>query len=221
MCDSKPGDTSRTAKSTVVLVHGLWVNGWDMLLLQWRLHRAGYITHRFSYPTVRKNLSENAATLNQFLQSLNTDPIHLVAHSLGGLVLRQTLHDYPQLPIGRVVTLASPHRTSLSAYGVSRVPWLGKLLLGKSIDQGVFAKDGTPWGPCHEWGSVAGTRSVGLGRLFAKLPLPNDGTVTVEETQMEGLQDHIVLPVNHMGMSFNKEVAKQVMCFLETGHFEH
>ena len=210
----------KTKKATVVLVHGLWVNGWDMLILQWRLHRAGYPTARFSYPTVRKSLSENAALLNQFLLSLNTRPIHLVAHSLGGLLLRQTLHEYPDLPIGRVVTLASPHRTSLSALAVRQIP-LGKHLLGKSVQQGVFDDAPVPWHPEHDWGSIAGNVSVGLGRLFTRLPIPNDGTVTVEETIMEGMKDHIEVPVNHMGMSFNKQVAEHVMVFLEFGRFEH
>ncbi len=46
-----------------------------------------------------------------------------------------------------------------------------------------------------------------------------DGMVTVQETQIQGLRDHIVLPVSHTGMLISSRVARQAVSFLKTGQF--
>ena len=60
---------------------------------------------------------------------------------------------------------------------------------------------------------------MGLGRLLSDLPEPNDGTVAVDETFLEGARDHIVLDVSHTQMLFSAEVAAQVVQFLREGRF--
>ncbi len=55
---------------------------------------------------------------------------------------------------------------------------------------------------------------------MSDLPEPNDGTVAVEETRIEGMSDHIVLPVTHTGMIMSASVADHVVRFLNTGRFE-
>ena len=42
------------------------------------------------------------------------------------------------------------------------------------------------WQSPREVGVIAGSRSVGIGRVFADLPMPNDGTVCVDETVAVG-----------------------------------
>ena len=61
--------------------------------------------------------------------------------------------------------------------------------------------------------------AFGLGPLFVSLPGENDGVVTVEETRIEGLRDHLVLPVSHTGMLMSEPVAAQTATFLESGGF--
>ena len=51
------------------------------------------------------------------------------------------------------------------------------------------------------------------------LPGDNDGVVTIEETRIPGLADHIVLPVSHSGMLFSGDVADQTANFLRQGKF--
>ena len=75
------------------------------------------------------------------------------------------------------------------------------------------------WTQPRELGVIAGSTSAGLGRLVADLPVPNDGTVAVEETRIEGTTDHVVLPVTHTGMLVSASVAEHVARFLHSGRF--
>jgi hypothetical protein len=67
---------------------------------------------------------------------------------------------------------------------------------------------------------IAGSRSVGLGRLVARLPVPNDGSVVVEETTVPGAHARLVLPVAHFALLLAPGVARQVAGFLRAGVFE-
>ncbi|HEY7840488.1 MAG TPA: alpha/beta hydrolase, partial [Gammaproteobacteria bacterium] len=81
---------------TVVLVHGLWVNGTDMTVLRRRLAQAGYDPRQFSYPSVSEPPAANAMALQAFVRELDAERVHFVGHSLGGIVLRHLFHDYPE-----------------------------------------------------------------------------------------------------------------------------
>ena len=72
----------------VVYVHGLWLPGGESFLLRRRLSRAlGAESRLFSYPSVSASLTENAQALGRYLREIPADTLHLVAHSLGGLVI--------------------------------------------------------------------------------------------------------------------------------------
>jgi len=202
---------------TVVLVHGVWMNGWDMTLLRHRLHKAGFNAIQFSYPSVTKNLRWNTEGLQQFVSVLDAENIHFVAHSLGGLLVRRLFHDFPRQKPGRVVTLGTPHCGSYVARQLNQCEW-GKLLLGKSLQYGLLG-DTPPWDSGRDIGVIAGDRSIGIGKLLTHLPKPNDGTVMLAETQLPGMTDYLVMPVNHIGMLFSKAVADQVIQFLLSGVF--
>jgi hypothetical protein len=68
---------------------------------------------------------------------------------------------------------------------------------------------------------LAGTLPVGLGRLFGPLPGPNDGVVRLEETEVEGMRERVVLRVGHSAMLLSARVAAQVVAFLRDAHFSH
>ncbi|HLF09818.1 MAG TPA: alpha/beta hydrolase, partial [Gammaproteobacteria bacterium] len=76
-------------------------------------------------------------------------------------------------------------------------------------------------GEAREVGIIAGNHSFGVGRLVRGLPLPNDGTVSVEETRLPGAADHIVLRASHFSLLWSAEVHRQILCFLERGRFCH
>lgn len=200
---------------TVVLVHGIWMTGLDMSLLRHRLKLCGFKPVQFSYPTVRCNLKDNAVKLQRFVQKLDADTIHFVAHSLGGLLLRQFFHDFPDQRPGRIVTLGTPHAGSLVARRMGSHPF-SRILLGQSFLHGLRG-DVPPWEEKRELAVYAGRVSVGVGRLIQQLPKPNDGTVAVQETMLPGMNKHQVFVTTHMGLLFSDEVAQATCDFLREG----
>ncbi|SRR5579885_953468 len=204
----------------VVLVHGLFMRGAVMLPLAVQLELAGFETRLFSYPTRARSPAENAVALRRLLCNIPAWRVHVVAHSLGGLVLRHAAAQGLPGRFGRAVTLGTPHRASATARLLARFP-AGRRLLKRSLERGLLGDDLPPWPPALPLGSIAGMLPVGLGRLLPGLPQPNDGTVAVEETRLPGMTDHIVLPVSHTGLLLRPAVVAQVESFLRHGRFQH
>lgn len=205
-------------QESIVLIHGLWMKGQEMMLLQRRLRRAGYRVYRFSYRSVAHDLVDNAWRLNCFLQKVEGETVHLVAHSLGGLVVRRLLHDFPEQRPGRIVTLGSPHSGSYVASRLSRMGWFRRLL-GCSFP--TLKGELFPWQSERQLGSIAGDLTIGIGQLLRSLPKPNDGTVSVAETLLEGMSDHVVVHASHMALLFSRRAADQTIHFLRQGCFDH
>lgn len=205
-------------QESVVLVHGLWMKGFEMILLQRRLRRAGYRVYRFSYRSVAHDLMENAWRLNRFLQKVEGETVHFVAHSLGGLVVRRLFHDFPEQRPGRIVTLGSPHTGSYVADRLSRMGWFRRLL-GYSFPS--LIGELFPWHGERPLGSIAGDLSIGIGQVVRSLPCPNDGTVSVEETRLAGMSDHVVVHASHMALLLSHSAAEQTLHFLRYGCFDH
>jgi pimeloyl-ACP methyl ester carboxylesterase len=204
---------------TVVLIHGLWMSGWCLSLLARRLRRAGFTVHIFSYASVRSDLRDNAEHLQRFLATLPAKQVHLMGHSLGGILIRALFHHHPRQKPGRIVTLGTPHGGCRVARDLSRYAFW-RWAMGKGVIQllsGAPSHWTTP--PC-EMGVICGTRSIGMGRLLVRdLPQPNDGLLTVKETAFPAAREHLALPVSHTGMLFSREVADQAGQFLVTGVF--
>jgi len=208
-------------KTSVVFVHGLFLNGAEFTLLRRRLAaQCGFQTHRFSYPTVHGSMAGALARLKRFVDGIDAERIHFVGHSLGGLVLCRYFAQSPDPRAGRVVLLGSPLAGSRSAKQVARHPWLkrviGPLVSAELVDD----CDPRHWSCGCDLGLIAGTRPMGLGRFFARFEEDSDGTVAVSETKLPGHTAHLVLPVSHMGMLVSARVARQVGGFLTHGRFE-
>ena len=206
---------------SVVFVHGLWMTGHEALFLRRDLRRRlDARTAVFRYRSVVKDVSENAAALRTFLAGLTARRLDLVGHSLGGLIILNCLEQAVDLPPGRVVLLGSPLQGSAVARALSQYPMF-KAMLGRSITAEAVGDIRRHWQGEREVGVIAGSLSLSLGRLFARLPEPNDGTVTVAETDLPGATDRLVLPVSHTSMVFSPLVAEQTAHFLVHGRFDH
>jgi len=204
-------------KRYVILLHGLWMNGLEMGVLAHRLRRCGYTPITYPYKDWRFSPAQNAAHLQSWMESLQTDEVNFVAHSLGGVVLLHLFDRYPRQRPGRVVLLASPVRGSIVAEGMARRDW-SRRTLGRSVEQGLLG--GAPvWRGHTDLGVIGGTLGLGLGGLFARLQPPHDGSVELQETLLPGAKAHIALRINHMGILLSAEAARQTCAFLIMGRF--
>ncbi len=202
----------------VVCIHGIWMTGLEMQILRSRIARCGFGTAQFHYHSLRLTPAENAVRLNQFLLNLEADIVHIVAHSLGGLVVTHLFEQFPLQRPGRVVMLGTPLKGSATAQAYHAfLPT--RFLLGKSTLRGLLG-DRPRWKGLRELGMIAGDRGTGIGQLtLGKLPRPNDGTVALDETRSTEVNHHLVVPHSHFGMIYSKNVAKAVCHFLKDGEF--
>jgi len=206
-------------REQVVLVHGIWMMGAVFALLARRLRNCGFEPLPFTYPSARLTLEDAAHQLARFVRERTQGRVHFVGHSLGGLVVLELLAGEANLPIGRTVLLGCPSSGCQAAEQLSRSR-SGRMLIGTGLPRW-RAERGITAAHRAEVGAIAGTLRFGIASLVVRLPLPNDGAVTVEETRLRGLRDHIVLPVTHSGMVLSTRVARQVCAFLSHGRFAH
>lgn len=205
--------------ATVVLVHGALVKGWELLPLKYRLRQLGYRVRQFGYSSMWRGLEENSERLRNFLEATPGEIIHVVGHSMGGVLMRRVFEQNPDVRPGRLVAIGSPFLGCWIGRRVggfhSRAYWL----TGKTVRDHV-AQPGDPvWRGARELGVLAGTFPFGVGRLFGGLPQPSDGVVLWEETRLGGIADHATYRLNHFGMLASRRCARQVAHFLEHGAF--
>jgi pimeloyl-ACP methyl ester carboxylesterase len=205
------------AGERVILVHGLWMPALALLPLQRRLAARAFRVERFAYPSGWRGLAPNLAALARRVADLAEEPVHLVGHSLGGLLILSLLARDEGARIGRVVLMGSPCMGSHCAATLLARPWLAPLV-GPTLAQWLAGpRPALP--PGVEVGLIAGTRSLGVGRLFPGLPRPNDGVVALAETTLPGARDRVILDVNHSGMLLSRACVAQVASFLANGRF--
>lgn len=208
---------------TVILIHGIWGQGIEMTLIKRRLEKEyGFRVLLFSYPSVRGTLDENADKLAQYIAKQSLDAVHLVGHSLGGVIALRMLANNPDAAAGRVVCIGSPLTGSRAVAFLTTQNW-AEPFLGNSLPAGVVHAAANEWAShvCveREVGIIAGTVPVGFGRLVTSFDGDNDGSVAVSETRLDGARDHICLKVSHKGMLVSKNVVDQSAAFLKRGEF--
>ena len=199
----------------VILVHGLWVPALVMTPLAARLQAAGFRCHLFDYPSRDRPLEAHAERLARFAQSVG--PAHFTGHSLGGLVVLDTLERRREVQAGNVLLLGAPVRGNFAGRRLARHGW-GRWFLGASEPLWREGR-GAHWTRPEPLGVLAGTFPVGLGRLFGPLPGVSDGVVRVDETEVAGMRERIVLPVSHSAMLISARVAAQAVSFLGDARF--
>ena len=208
-------DSPASPATPVLLVHGLWLRAWTLSRLGAALRKAGFECRRFDYASVSRCGKPAVEALLGALADA-PGPVHVVGHSLGGLLVLSALERAPGLRVGRVVCLGSPLAGSAAAAGMAEKPGLRRLLgpYAALLSGGLT---GVPDG--REVGVVAGRLGVGLGRIFGSFDGPHDGTVAVAETRVPGLSDHCTVAASHSGLLISAEAARQAAAFLRHGRF--
>ena len=206
-----------------MLLHGLARTDRCFSKMESALVDAGYDVVNFGYPSRSNDIESLAAeVIPDALSQIEVgNTVHFVTHSMGGILIRQYLGEKRIENLRRVVMLGPPNKGSQVVDKLQNVPGFELVNgpAGMQLGTGELSIPSTLGAADFEVGIVAGTRSINL-ILSTMLPSPDDGKVSVENTKLEGMVDHIELPVAHPFLMTNKRVIEQVIHFLETGKFE-
>lgn len=215
------------AADTVVLLHGLGRGPASMRPVARELERQGYRVMNLRYPSQKAGIRELAdgalGPVFEGAAEAAPDRVHIVTHSLGGILVRRYLHDHG-VPsrLGRVVMLAPPNAGSETVDTIGDWPVYARLNGPAGRDLGTAAHHapallGTP-PPGVEIGIIAGEFS--WNPLFSALiPGADDGKVSVARTHLAGETDHVVLPYSHTWLMNRRETRRQIVAFLRDGRF--
>jgi len=204
----------------IILLHGLWMRGFALGMLHRRLIAEGFRVHRFDYLSVAARQERILTRLQARIAELDGGgAVHLVGHSLGGLLALRVCSGNADLPPGRIVCLGSPLKGSATARRFAGLGRGGEALLGHNRELLEHGFD--RWDGARELGVIAGRTPLGLGAMLGPVQGEHDGTVAVEETRLPGLTDHCVVEASHTGLLFSHEVPRQVTRFLRSGRFAH
>lgn len=215
--------TPASPSADIVLLHGFMGAPWTMRTMGRLLRKGGFTPYCPWYESWAQPFDAIVDRICTRLAARRVGierPLHFVGHSMGGLIARAVIDRIASPHLGRVVMIGTPNAGSELADFCDRLKIL-RPILGQAAPALVTRRslpslhDLPP--PTYPVGIIAGNRPLpGPLRI---LPAPHDGKVTVASTHLEGEADHIVLPVSHTLMPFNRAVHQQALAFLCTGAF--
>lgn len=187
----------------IILVHGLFHNQSAWMFFRRWLHLRGYATACYSYPSWKTDWSKTVQDLESYLNDLFVSnpqqDIHLVGHSMGGLLLRDALARMDVPPkILTLTTLGTPFRGSkLSPFALNS---LGRYLdyCGETV-KSVAAQPH----PDH-------VRALAIRSLADNMVLPNVSL----RCGLPGWCERECAAVSHVAMLHDKGVFKTVLAWI-------
>jgi len=197
----------------VLLIHGLARTPISLLGLARDLRRAGHQTELVAYSGFLESYHGIVARVRRRLAAAahSGQPYAAVAHSLGGLIVRTALCNWPtNWPLPRnLILLGTPNRVPRLAKRFHRW-WPYRVVngeCGQLLAQPKFFAD-LPQ-PAVPTTVIAGNR--GWPRALSLFGgEPNDGVVAVEETRLDAAAVLIELPASHTFMMNNRQVRAAV-----------
>jgi len=215
---------SQVDKECVILLHGLARSATAMETMQQALDNAGYYTVNVDYPSRNYSVEMLSAiaippALAQ-CEANNSERIHFVTHSMGGILLRDYLKDHRIAALGRVVMLGPPNQGSQVVDNLKDIPGFEAFNGPAGMQLGTRKADIPRQLPevDFELGVIAGSSSINL-MLSTMLPNPDDGKVSVANTFVNGMCAHLTIAVSHPYLMKRQAGIKQTLYFLQNGRF--
>jgi len=210
MGDTEGGD------DLVVLIHGLARTQASMRIMAMRLNRAGFRTAFARYDSRRMRVNEAVAAVAQQIEGMErTGALHLVGHSLGGVVALRVRNDRPDLDVHRIVQLGSPNRGSGAARTLHDMR-LAREFFGPVLAELTTAHDIAD-DPDPDVMAIAGASMPRwLSQQYGIYGV-NDGLVSVRSAWGWAAGKRLQVESIHGWLPLSAEVAQQVIDFLKTG----
>jgi hypothetical protein len=202
------GNPSTHPGERAALVHGYLANTFMLSMLGRRLRDHGFTTSTWGYWNIRCSLLVHADRFAGELRVLDADPriqrLHLVTHSMGGIIARAALDRFRPRKLGRFVMLAPPNRGSFVATAAAST--VGRVL--KPVAE-LSTSD------TSLVNSLPMPDGVEIGVIAAEF----DALVAEASTRPDAPHEHVTLPTWHTGLLFRCETADLTAAFLASGRF--
>ncbi|MGI8981155.1 MAG: esterase/lipase family protein [Pirellulaceae bacterium] len=196
------------SSQALILIHGLGAHWLIMSPLARRLQSQFGRVINWSYASLWSGIERHGQQMAEQLQQLDDDPgverIHLITHSMGGIVARLALAARLPAKMGRMVMLAPPNTGSHVARSLA--PILGRIcppLMQLSDAEQSFVA------------SLPPLSAVEIGIIAAR----HDLLVAEPRTHLSTEKEHIILPGMHSSLLWRQETAEQAAAFLASGRF--
>jgi pimeloyl-ACP methyl ester carboxylesterase len=210
------------AGDKVVLLHGLWRSFHAMEPLARRLTAEGYSTLNLPYPSSRKSFDDILPKIrDQIAEFAEGQRVHIVGHSLGGIIARFLTAGNPPWQPGRLVMLASPNGGSEIIDWLSQKPLVKPLLspAARALATEILAKNLPGLPPEQEVIVIMGSR-VSIPFFRNILRPENDGIVSAERGRTAGLRGFSVVDADHTFIQIHPETIRRTLRFLKNGSVE-
>lgn len=215
---------AKAGRELVVMTHGIASTRLLLIPMAARLRRAGFATRLHGYPSIwwsNRNFGRRMAALLRRLAP-RYDRIHLLGHSMGGIVARCALEEELPPNFGRVVQIAPPNRGSHMATRLTIdaeegwAPRVWNQLVvrpHRDLSPTLCELRDTPDSFVNQLGPVP--KGIEVGVLAATY----DNVLHPEQTHLDGQVDHHTLDSWHTGILWRRETAELTARFLKTGSF--
>jgi triacylglycerol lipase len=195
--------TGPARRTPVILLHGLFQNRSCLFLLQWRLRAAGYdrvvSLNTPAWQDLESLVDAVAVTVARVRHASGAARVHLVGHSMGGILARC----YLQRPdsagtVAGCVTLGTPHRgTRLAPFAISRH--------GRSL------------GPASPLLARLNRSPLPAGVHFTAIYSRHDNIIVpAEHARMQGADNVEMTGLGHTTLLFSRQTADAVVAALQS-----
>lgn len=215
--------STNTSPDHVVLLHGLGRSSRSMQRMAEAFRGAGYVVWNMDYPSRQATVAQLSPLTRKDIEAHTAAAprVHVVTHSMGGILLRHIQASDPIPNLGRVVMLAPPSNGSEVVDRLSALGLFARINgpAGRELGTGSNSVPAQLPPVNFELGVITGNRSINWIHSRFLIPGPDDGKVSVTRARTAGMRDFRVVPVSHPFIMRDPEVIALCLGFIATGAF--